>query len=240
MEKKVELLDWDSKILGFSVAKIVASSLTNAEISEILADLRAKKVHLVYWAAGNQTVLSPEILRQYGGFLADHKLTYALDLNELQKNTLLPDLSEVYSESLPNKELIHLALDSGAYSRFKMDSGFTQAQFEKIYTQWITNSTNGSIAEQVSVIKKDGKLAAMATLGEKNQRGDIGLLAVAEEFRGMKLGSSMVDAALRFFIARGYAAAQVVTQEENVPACRLYESRGFVLEKQENFYHFWL
>jgi dTDP-4-amino-4,6-dideoxy-D-galactose acyltransferase len=80
----------------------------------------------------------------------------------------------------------------------------------------------------------------MATLGDKNERGDIGLLAVAADKRGQGLGIQIVNGALQEFKAKGYELAQVVTQQDNIPACRLYERCGFTVEKVENFYHFWL
>jgi dTDP-4-amino-4,6-dideoxy-D-galactose acyltransferase len=54
------------------------------------------------------------------------------------------------------------------------------------------------------------------------------------------LGLHLVCAAQAKFIEAGYRIGQVVTQLDNVAACRLYEKCGYHLEKLENFYHFWL
>jgi hypothetical protein len=39
---------------------------------------------------------------------------------------------------------------------------------------------------------------------------------------------------------RGARQAHVVTQLENVPACKLYERGGYCLSALEHIYHFWL
>ena len=80
----------------------------------------------------------------------------------------------------------------------------------------------------------------MITVGEKNDRGDIGLLAVHENYRGQRLGMKLVRAAQAYFIDQGYQFSQVVTQVENAAACKLYEKCDYVKESIVNFYHFWL
>jgi dTDP-4-amino-4,6-dideoxy-D-galactose acyltransferase len=80
----------------------------------------------------------------------------------------------------------------------------------------------------------------MVTVGEKQGRGDIGLLAVAAGMQGSNVGVSLVRAAREWARRKGYRLAQVVTQGENVPACRLYEKCGYAIDKVEHFYHFWI
>jgi Acetyltransferases len=133
-----------------------------------------------------------------------------------------------------------LAFQAGLYCRFNTDPNLPQTWFLKIYSKWIENSVNGSIATRVIVIRHDNKIIGMATLGTKNARGDIGLLAVNPNFRGKKLGTKLVYAAQAYFIEQGFSRAQVVTQKINLLACKLYEKCGFHQEKIENFYHFWL
>jgi dTDP-4-amino-4,6-dideoxy-D-galactose acyltransferase len=79
----------------------------------------------------------------------------------------------------------------------------------------------------------------MVPVGEKNGRGDIGLLAVDSSMRGKKLGIALVNAAQQWTIENGFTTAQVVTQGENVSACRFYEKCGYRIDKIENVYHFW-
>jgi dTDP-4-amino-4,6-dideoxy-D-galactose acyltransferase len=125
-------------------------------------------------------------------------------------------------------------------SRFAKDINITDLQRGKIYKLWIANSVNGEIAKQVLVYRQQQQIIGMITLGEKNNRGDIGLLAISPSHRGQNIAMQLVQAAQAQFIKDGYQFSQVVTQLDNIPACRLYEKCGYRQEKIENFYHFWL
>ncbi len=147
---------------------------------------------------------------------------------------------EEYPNTAPNKQLEALAIESGLYSRFNTDPKITRQNFEKIYKLWIYNSATRDNAKTVLIIKRDQKIVGMVTLGEKNDRGDIGLLAVDPSYRGMGLGKILVYAAQDWCVTQGYQTGQVVTQKTNIPAAKLYENCGYKVEKIENFYHFWL
>ena len=82
--------------------------------------------------------------------------------------------------------------------------------------------------------------AGLLTLGEKNGRADIGLLAVDAAVRGQRIGQQLVAAAHVQALAWGYTTLQVVTQGDNFPACRFYEKCGFTPESVEHIYHLWL
>ena len=111
---------------------------------------------------------------------------------------------------------------------------------KNIYKQWMINSVNQQIAKEIFIIKDSQALLGMATVGEKNQRGDIGLLAVSEKARGKQIGIGLIYSALQYFREQGYQYSQVVTQKTNIAACKLYEKCGYTLEKTELFFHFHL
>lgn len=235
----IQWLDWDSDVLGIKVARLTAAQFSSDELKSVLTDLAKQGAKLVYWASNSDCQASQQAAVELNGFLADRKVTYLCNLAHLNKPFETLHAIEEYQAELPDNELIELAYLSGLYSRFRTDKQLSQAQFEKVYRIWITNSVNKQIAEKVLVIRKDDHLAGMITLGEKQGRGDIGLLAVNERYQGMKIGAALVSAAQHYFAQR-YQWSQVVTQENNIPACRLYERCGYYIEKVENFYHFWL
>ena len=84
------------------------------------------------------------------------------------------------------------------------------------------------------------ELLGLISLGTKEKRGDIGLMAVASNVRGRGIGQLLMQDAERCFVERGYAIAQVVTQRANNEGCRLYESCGYRVERIDNVFHFWL
>ncbi len=235
-----QLLNWDSEIFECGVAKILPERLEEKELRATLEQLKKQNIKLVYWASDSQDISSQQAARICNGFLADKKVTYLMSLSNYHNVKLADDLIHEYKEATPSAVLEMLALESGMYSRFKADPNISDAIFEKIYKLWVANSVNKQVALSVLVAKKDQQLAGMVTLGDKNKRGDIGLLAVHPEYRGLSIGSALVYAAQQWFIAHDFKESQVVTQLDNKPACALYEKCGYSIEKTENFYHFWL
>jgi dTDP-4-amino-4,6-dideoxy-D-galactose acyltransferase len=236
-----QLLEFDTEIFGFKVARILATKLSLEKLQEVLKRLQEQKIKLVYWLSDSTDKVSQDAAIKLKGFLSDEKVTYLINLKELAASNLLIDPEIViYQENTPNKELEELALQAGSYSRFKMDPNFPKDLFFKIYRVWIKNSVNGLIADRVFTIQQKNKIVGMITLGAKNNRGDIGLLAVSAEFRGRNFGVKLVKSALAYFNTSGFSSAQVVTQKANIAACSLYEKCGFQQEKIENVYHFYL
>lgn len=277
---KAQILEFDTNLAGFKVAKIYASRLSKSALSDLLAELEHQDVRLVYWLADSDDCASNQAAMNKHGFLASQHVTYLIDLLSLDLDKLVekePSLRalfakhstnifglphfiksikpamtalcnneieqspiELYQDHEVSPELEQLALAAGSYSHFRMDPEFPRGLFFKIYHEWIKNSVNKSIACDIITIKDQDKTVAMTTLGTKNNRGDIGLLAVDANFRGKNFGTKIVVAAQLYFISQGFTLAQVVTQVANTPARRLYEKCGFRPEKFENFYHFWL
>jgi dTDP-4-amino-4,6-dideoxy-D-galactose acyltransferase len=235
-----KLLELDTKLFGFGVAKILPERLSLEELQTIIDELRNQNVHLAYWPSDSTDEISQLAAKKLHGFLSSEQITYLVDLKKMIPSPLTAPEVEPYKEKKPNTELEQLALQAGTHSRFNLDPKLPQELFLKLYKVWIENSVNGSIASKVIVVNHDDKIAGMATLGEKNNRGDIGLLAVNSDFRGQKIGTKLVHATQAYFIEQGFSHAQVVTQKANAPACFLYEKCGFHKEKIENFYHFWI
>ncbi len=235
-----QILDWDSEVFGFGVAKIVPERMEGEILLEALRVLTKEGIKLVYWASDSQDPVSQGAAIGLNGVLADQKITYLMSLEKDYRPVATVNTVIAYTEHSPTPALEFLAFESGMYSRFKTDPNISNAIFEKIYKLWIANSTNKQIAQAVLVANKGQDLAGMITLGDKNGRGDIGLLAVHPNYRGLKIGADLVYAAQAWFIAQGFKTSQVVTQLENKPACALYEKCGYFVEKIEHFYHFWL
>ena len=80
----------------------------------------------------------------------------------------------------------------------------------------------------------------MVTIIMEGDVGQIGLIAVSEQQRGRGLGRRLVEAADRWMFDHGAKSAHVVTQLQNVAACRLYENAGYKIKTIEYLYHFWL
>lgn len=236
-------LEWDSGFFGFGVARILPARLGAPALQRILRDLKEMNVALAYWAADPHDRDSAQAARECKGFLADRKVTFSMDSEALHKNMPLVAANaqvEEFSAEDPTVELEALAIQAGEFSRFRVDPRIPPGRFVELYRQWILKSVTGELAEKVYVIRGEaGRILGMITVGEKNGRGDIGLLAVDRLARGRNLGMSLVWAAQKWTLVKGLPAAQVVTQVDNVAACRFYEKCGFHMDQVEHIYHFW-
>ncbi len=234
-----EMLAFDTAIFGVKVAKILPEKLTQDTLSKTLQQLREEKVKLVYWCTDPKDIATQAAARLHHGFLADEKTTYFADL-EKQGGVLNAQVFEFYTENTANAELLALAYESGKFSRFLKDQRIGLDKFKHLYKCWINNSCNHSVAEGVILIQEKNIIVGMVTVGQKNQRGDIGLLAVSPSHLRKGYGSQLVRMAQAYFFKKGIFHVQVVTQKDNHPACRLYEKNYFHVESIQNFYHFWL
>jgi dTDP-4-amino-4,6-dideoxy-D-galactose acyltransferase len=236
------LLGWDSDFFGFGVARITAATVDTSALEAILAALRKQGVVLAYWSTDPRDMVAQEAARHNRGWLADEKTTFVIGLEKLRDSVVLPTAEPVreYASSRVDAALYRLALQSGVHSRFFVDPRFPRSLFEKLYREWIRKSVTRVLAKSVLVAGSADQITGMVTVGEKNGRGDIGLVAVDSASRGRGIGRSLVGAALGWFALHAYSTAQVVTQRANTQACQLYLRCGFAVESVENFFHFWL
>jgi dTDP-4-amino-4,6-dideoxy-D-galactose acyltransferase len=234
-----DLLEWDSALFGFGVARVSSDRPSVAQVDETLGCLKRSGARLVYWPVAQ--ALPEDAVTRWGGFLADLRTTFAIDFDTLPPEALLPSVPiEPYVPSMPKTDLVALAIQSGEYSRFAVDPKVPRDKFEALYMAWINNSVTKELAREVLVLPVGSRLAGMVTLGDKAGRGDIGLIAVDTAFRGRRYGEALTRAAQAWFVANGYRYGQVVTQGRNIAACNLYRKCGYSVETVEHFYHFWL
>ncbi len=238
MNKFLTQLPWDSSFLKFPVARLRPEHPDEDTVRACLAEARGQQIRLLYWLIAPDDLEGHATAKAIGAHLADEKVTFVLSVP-----TAPPDLPagvEVATTVTP--KLTALALQAGHMSRFQTDSNFAPDVYERLYTQWIQNSVQGSMAREVLVYRPDASAeeAGLITLGVKNNRVDIGLLAVDAQVRGQAIGSKLIAASQQRTRAWGYDTLQVVTQLANVGACRFYERCGFQSELVEHVYHVWL
>jgi dTDP-4-amino-4,6-dideoxy-D-galactose acyltransferase len=232
-----QLLTWDTEFFEIKTGRIISTSLQENQLASILVKMRQEGFQLAYWASDHQYAYD---FQSYSGILVDKKTTYEINLQNINLDSMPLPKTEPYSSSLPFSQLEKLAVQSGAFSRFALDNRFPHEKFIALYKTWIQKSVSGEIANEVLVIRQNNNIAGMVTLSIKNEVGDIGLIAVDEEFRGKKIGQQLVYDSQRWFIQHGCHTAHVVTQGDNLPACSLYEKCGYQKIKIEFYYHFWL
>jgi dTDP-4-amino-4,6-dideoxy-D-galactose acyltransferase len=237
--EQFKILEWDSDFFGYKVASILPGKLNREQLANCLAEMKKAGVTLAYWQSDlNNEEL--EIATAQGGKNVDLKTIYGISLQDIKLNDF-PEYAFIqpYTRTDVDGKLIDLAIQSGIYSRFNSDDKIGYDKFVSLYTKWITQSVTHQIAKEVLVSMEGDKITGMITLGEKNNSGNIGLIAVDESQRGKGVGKALINESLRYFIKQGYNSATVVTQGFNRPACVLYEKNGFEVLSQNPFFHFW-
>jgi dTDP-4-amino-4,6-dideoxy-D-galactose acyltransferase len=240
MEENYSHLAWDTDCFGFNVARIMQNSPNADELFGTLRTLRDNNYKLAYWYVPAEQYETSRIAHNYGGFLADAKVTYIKKVTGTMNPPGTPAYTAApYLDKVADSALIKLALQSSEHSRFRLDPAFPKKLCDKLYACWITNSVSKDIAWEVLVVKDHDDYLGLITLGDKGDRANIGLIAIAEHARGKAIGRILMADAERHFAKRSFSLAQVVTQKQNLGACRLYESCGYQIDKIENIFHFW-
>lgn len=236
-------LAWDSAHFGFPVARIQNPTLSSAELEETLGRARRQGYKLVYWAAENDHPVSPTLLSQYCGSVVVKKIVFFGKLRQLP-NKELADLAtdleiREYPVSEASSELVALAIEAGAHSRFFVDPRIPEGAASGLYTIWIQRSARRELADMLFVATVGGRLAGMVSCTSRSGRGAIGLIAVDSAFRGKGIGTALLSAAHQWMIATGAVWVEVVTQRQNTAACALYHRCGYAIASVQDFYHFW-
>lgn len=231
--KPYSILDWDTKHFGFKTARLHHPN----NLQDTLRLLRAEGVALAYLFLAAEDKRAQQEALQAGGVLVDEKRTYAGEIQKIAAQTPAQEVEAYQGEARP--DLLALAVESGRYSRFRVDPRFPVECFTRLYHEWMINSLKGEIAEKVFVVRRGAQITGMVTLDQRPGRANIGIIAVAESERGKGLGKALVGAGARWALTQNLSQGQVLTQGANQEACRLYERCGYSLEKTELVYHFW-
>lgn len=228
----IEKLNWDSKFFGYPIGKIDIQSFDELNVPEFKKESLDYK--LVY-------IFSKESFENNGFHLVDKKVIYYQDnISSIKFNYQNTNIQSFDKRKHDIDQLTKLALESGAYSRFKIDSNFRHNEYEKLYKEWIIKCVNKVLAFEILVSINNDEILGFITLSEKTEKtADIGLVAVHKNARGMGIGTDLIRKTIQKAASRNFTTIQVVTQADNRPAVSLYTKNNFLLKEKTNIYHYW-
>lgn len=229
----VERLTWDSDFFGLRIGRAdIRSSEDSCALVHQKESLKAG-FDLVY-VFGNQGIgFSGE-----GTTLVDRKMVYTL--SECS-DVFFDDHVELWDgNKLVTRALLDLALVSGKYSRFKLDSQFPVGSYERLYSRWIEQSVKRVMATEVFCYLVGDTPKGLVTLDLKEDVGSIGLVAIAEDYQHRGVGTAMMRHVISYAQKHTCKKLSVATQFDNKAACSLYEKVGFKVESMTNVWHWWL
>jgi len=235
-EYPIKKLEWDSRFFGYPVGMIDLTGTNSIDTDLFRQSVRSSGFKLVYIFSNPLAENANSAIGKAGAVLVDRKIIFSKETENHQHFTT-PVIA--YTSKEMTDELIRLALSSGLFSRFRIDAGFTNNEFERLYTEWIEKSISEEIAQKIFVTYHNSKITGLITLGKKDNMANVGLLSVDEKYKGRKIGYDLVRRADAEAYALGFKTLTVATQNRNQAACSLYQKCNFIIAEEINVYHFW-
>lgn len=234
----IEVREWDSRFFGYPVASVSFASppRPDPDVLSALREARNQGIRLLYLAMPPVPDALRRGIQRAGASFAGRKCEYGKPIAPLPASGGDDGIS-ICRENSPALE--RLALQSGLYSRFRLDRGFQRNEFERLYREWLASSLRGDGGKQAFVAGSAAAPLGLITL-EPGGTARIGLLAVAEGHRGKGIGRRLMAKAERICGENRQAELRVATQAENREACRFYENCGFRKIAETDCFHAWL
>lgn len=242
----IQWLSWDTEFFGFQTGKENIADLEKLGLEEAKALANGYRLVYLFCPLDPQGDLEvpthiSAFAQRLGAKAVDTKVVFGGIPAEPEPGITFFDGVEEWQPDMGKGKLYDLAFQSGEYSRYKTDHRFPKGTFEKMYRIWVDNSLNGEFAQKVFVIRIEKEMAGFATLNFNTPfAGTIGLIAVDPAFRGQKIGSRLMAAAMEHTRRAGYPNFRVATQLENQSACDFYKKLGLKIVEAVKVYHWWL
>ena len=233
-----ERLPWDSELFGFPVAR-VAPGVSASALPGAISRRWEQGIRLAYWTLDRPDETRSSAALALKASLVDEKTTFVgAAAGVVAATASAPrDVVEYVGDGAA---LRPLALAAGVFSRFRVDPKMQPHHFEQLYLAWLERSVRKEIASAVFVTGTRESATGFVTVGVKEHRTDIGLIAVDARARGHGCGKALVGRAAQWSLAAGIDTIQVVTQGSNSEACALYARCGLAVESINPVFHFWL
>lgn len=238
MDQEWQLLDFDSRVLDVKTACI--NGCVGDRLLDVLNECASNAIELAYFSPATSSLV-PQ-LSEYPAILASTNVFFETKLPVVIHVDKNPEVRlDTYPKGAASDEVLALGLLSGRWSRFRMDPSMSPAQFEAVYREWTTNSTQRLIADEVIIAYLNDLPVGLLTIKRSIFRvATIGLLAVAASARRKGVGAMLISSACEWATRAKCQVIQVATQKANLDAQMFYSKMGFVVWKEKPFYHFWI
>lgn len=227
-----KMLELDSKILGFTTAKIVSiesdSKSKRILIKKLIKSFINDKIKYVTFRIKAKELATINILEEEGFRLVDEYLILVKQILSKEQEKFAVKIREA---TLADSERLQNDLGSiFTSSRFFNDPLISKDAAVKMHKVWINNCIKGKAAEKVYVAEVEEICVGFIALEREGKEGHIPLIGVNPEHRGKKIAQQLTLYAINnWFIKKGVKTVQIETQLTNIPAVRTYENLGFRL-----------
>ena len=129
-----------------------------------------------------------------------------------------------------------IAREAFHLTRFYADPTLDDSRCDDLYAEW-TRSLCAGGASVVLVAERDSVPVGYVTVNVDDDTSEIGLIAVAADWRGQGIGSELVRAAVDWASTHNASEMTVVTQGRNTGALRTFEGCGFRVSNTQVWLH---
>lgn len=225
-------LEWDSRFFGMHVAQVIVDgTMSSHRLSEYLERSDAE---VIYAFLNSKTAeLHRSVLENFSGKCYDRKVTFRKPVN----SAFAARDRSIMETTTETEELLQLAYASGYLSRFFLDPRF-KPYFKALYGEWIQKALREE-KSKVFVLSNVHCMQGMVTASVENGTGKIGLLGIDEKNRGRGLGMRLLKQCEAYYGSFNARTCDVVTQKNNIAACKLYQKAGYTIENEQDIWHIW-
>ena len=191
--ESLELIDRDTNFFGFRIPKVTNRDASLNDLQAIKRQMTDWKINLAYWVTSECRTDIENVTPVPGAHRVEEKLTFVAQTSKSHDaDSSAHSLVESFGPGMSLSDMKYLAIENGIHSRFIVDPQFPKDQARAMFKEWILRSISRSIADDVLVICRKGQVLGMATVARKLDYASIGLVAVADVFRGCGYGTALV------------------------------------------------
>jgi len=235
--------EFDSVNIGLKVGKFISKS-GDIDVEKIDAESKENRFDIVT-VISQGTRLNLKHLYEAGfKFLGSKAIYVTKEFNPKEGKQC--DLSNIFFSSFtpPNdqlndyKEDLHrLGQIVGEKSRYFFDTDHPEA-WKTVYHTWIDNLLNGRSDNMILAIDAaTGCAVGFISLIEKEDTLLIDLVAVDPNHANHGIGSALTRQALQIAHEKNMKKVEVVTESDNIPAQRVYQKAGFIINDSVNIFY---
>jgi hypothetical protein len=254
----LQRLNWDTEHFGIPMARIkhilggVDPELDLAAKKMLIAagteELRRSGVKHVAVRLSADDAHSIFALQQAGYYLADSMAEYYFNY----RKTTVPQVAHTCEMKLFDPNDLELVKRSSKtifknyLGRFHSDPNLDREKADQLYEKWIINSCTG-LADDCILALMNGKLAGITSV--KMQRGpnavlplklgEVALVGVVPECRGLKVCTSLISYAQKYFDGK-IDQLQYATQVNNFYVHGILVKLGFLMKYAFHTFHYYM
>lgn len=218
---EIKKLEWDSKHFNKVIGDFKVVDDREEDVIKEDYDVLISKIDV----SEKKKIIK---LENMGFNLMDTLITFSLKKiisGSHNKNIFLAEEKDINEVSEISKKAYRM-------SHFYFNEKLEKKEIDELYGKWIKNKYKQG--QKIYVYKKNDIIQGFLLEKISDEEAIIELIAVNEEFKGQKIGKSLVE----FFFNENLSKKGFVgTQISNIAAIKLYENMGYKIEKFTHIFH---